>query len=176
MGLIIITGIALIIMLENCVRYEKLQLLKMRTRFSLFELRDRLRAAARSGEVHYGDAFNYLDTTLSLTIEKIDQITVLRGMVTYWYYKKDARFQLGCQWVERAFGAKNNAQLTTFLNAFHETLGNYLLDRHLFSTACDRVISHAIESVKSKIKDDLIETYGCGPETSTAQEYCAQAA
>jgi len=173
----IAAGLVMLALLDRSLRASSLECLKLRTRFRLFSLRDRLRSAAIAGEIPYSELFDYLDTTFTLTIDCLDRINVWEGTALIIYYRNDQELRAAHKWANIEFDRKENRKFSQFYKEYGTEIADFLRARHASIRTGFRVLK-AIDVAFSSIarfRSEIVDIFGRAPETSTLKRAHAHA-
>jgi hypothetical protein len=117
-------------LLDRATRYGRLEILKVQTRFNLFALRDELRSKLIKGEIPNNNWFEYMDTTLTKSIDRLNSFTVWQAAVLAVHNEKDASVRKARQNLEEALEKPENKEIAGIYNKYILCLAVFLYHRH----------------------------------------------
>jgi len=97
-------------LLNRAVRQDALELKKLDMRFKLFALRDELRRGIIEESVPHNQWTEYLDTTLTKTIDALQEINVWEALALVASYRNDSLILQPQKNLEAALKQKENAK------------------------------------------------------------------
>ncbi len=127
---IIISTIVMLGFLDRSLRRGHLDKLKLKTRFELFAFRDELRLALIRGEVAPGRWFDYLDTTLTKSIDNLDDINLWESIALLLSYSKDPAIEAAIAKQAEELRDPANHRLLDLQTKFTSCLARFLMKRH----------------------------------------------
>jgi hypothetical protein len=136
MLLVLICFFTMLAMLDWAVRLGRVELLILRTRHKLFELRDLLRDAAIWGDVNPNTlVFDYLDSSLTWRAASLKDVTVyhIAGVLLS---RSDDERQLTRRDLQTVFVELNkpeNSRLKKIYEAYQDHVDEFIHARHRFS-------------------------------------------
>ena len=145
--------------------------------FVLYALRDELREAVMRREVDPRNwVFQYLDSSIAKTIHYLGKVNLWRLLSIGMTYRRDPKFLLARQHLQRELKKPSNKFLTNVHNKYAHTLGNFLISRHpslkVFVWILLWNLIAAIRTMQYlKRKLDRPEFLTEVPETSTLEEH-----
>lgn len=176
---IILSSLILLALLDLIVRGGRVRLLKLDIKFQLFALRDELRNAAIAGEVPYNNLFDYMDTTLTRTIESLDDVNPWYAVGYLWHHKNDPTFRQAQGKLKEAFRRSENKNIADVYNKYIQELFQFLKRRHPLSLPVAAIVFAMLyPETKSTLHDsieqeeqNLAPVFSITPQTSTFWEY-----
>src|SRR5262249_44120274 len=108
---VILLTVVMLAFLDRATRLAKVDYLKAETRFNLFALRDELRNAAIEGQVQRNNWFDYMDTTLTAAIERLDAFTFLGWLALAFRHREDTSLLQAQENLDRALNSPSNEKM-----------------------------------------------------------------
>jgi len=128
--------------LDQALRRGRLDKLKLRTRFELFAFRDELRLALIKGEANPSRWFDYLDTTLTKSIDCLDDINLWESLALIAVYSKNTAIKAAIEKQHAALSDPANHRLVELQSQYTACLASFLTERH-FGTSKKRRTTQA---------------------------------
>jgi hypothetical protein len=103
-----------------------------RHQYQLYEIRDHLREAAIHGDVdprHW--VFQYLDSSIAKTIDRLPKISLWQGLALWWVYRNNTAVMTAHDQLEQDLAKPGNEVLRRVYALYDGTIMLYLMDRHL---------------------------------------------
>lgn len=172
---LLLIGIVMLALLDRTFRGGRLNVLKLETKYKLFALRDELREAAIKGEIPNNNWLDYMDTTLTRTIQRIDVVNLWAALVFSVRHRKDegALERLEHR-MKEAFRLEENRKIAEIHRKYRECLSNFLRARHpivsFTETVVEKVLIKGLEAASGREKE-ITQTFATAPETSTLVRY-----
>lgn len=164
--------IVLILLLFHIIWYSYKKNLVLKYRYKFFGLRDKLRNEIIEGNIKKNDwTFDYLDSTLSKIVCKLDSITLWNAIILYLKYRNDNGFQSLSNNLHKRI--VKNKSIEEIYVEFGVLLIKYVYDRHIILTLTLKFLSNiftTLASTKKKLKEAISELRET-PETSTSLNY-----
>lgn len=177
---IVLSSLILLAFLDRVVRGGRVKLIKIDLEFDLFALRDELRNAAFVSKISYDNWFDYMDTTITRTIERIDNVNPWLAVGYGWAHRNDPSLFHAQRALETALRLPENQRLAQIHNEYVRLIGRFLEARYPISLpiaaiSCALILKDSTESgIHSSAeggKQDLAPIFSIAPETSTLSEY-----
>ncbi len=168
-------------LLNRALRQESLGLKKLDARFKLFELRDELRRGIIDASVPYNRWAKYMDTTLTKTIDALQEVNIWEAIALVLSYRNDSSIRQAQMNLENALKKKENEKIKQIYDKYEICLFDFLLLRHSAlvgsikrtgaasiraSVAVDRCVAYVCRK-----RDQAVRLFGSVPETSTLLKY-----
>jgi hypothetical protein len=163
-------SIALIVILE-CARRRRRELLVLEYQYKFFALRDELREyAMEDPKVGQNWVFQYLDSTMARTIKVLPKISIWYVLGLWLTYRKDRRIERAQNHLVREYKKPKNQKHKELEEKCMATLANFMLSRHIglvILSALVIVLPAAVGAGIRQIKRRSLELVVESPETST---------
>jgi hypothetical protein len=171
---LLLIGIVMLALLDRTVRNGRLRVLKLETKYKLFALRDELRRAAMRGEIPDNNWLEYMDTTLTMTIERLDAVSLWAVLVMMFRHRKDEPLFLDLQTkMKAAFALEENKKTAEIHLRYRECLSRFLRARHPIASAVEHTVEGLLTQLEaaSRREKAIAQTFAAAPETSTLMRY-----
>jgi hypothetical protein len=155
---------------DRATRRGRIDLVLLDTRFKLFALRDKLRNAAIAGEVPENKWFEYLDTTITKSIDMLPGLTVWEVAGLFAAYRQDESVLRAQTALFQALGQDENKHLAHIYAELVVRIGEVLFLRHLGT----RYLMSGVVFVARRaqgLKKKFAQIVTVAPETSTLTQY-----
>jgi hypothetical protein len=155
---------------DRATRRGRIELVLLDARFKLFALRDKLREAAIAGEAPENKWFEYLDTTITKSIDMLPRLTVWEVLGLVVAYREDESVIHAQTTLFQALGLEENRKLAEIYGELVVRIGEVLFRRHLAT----RYMMYAVVFVVRRaqgFKKRAAEIVTVAPETSTLMQY-----
>lgn len=155
---------------DRATRRGRIELVLLDARFKLFALRDKLRNAAIAGEVPENKWFEYLDTTITKSIDNLSGLTVWEVGGLFAAYRHDESVLRAQSALFKALAQEENHDLGLIYGELVYRIGEVLFLRHL----CTRYMMYAVVFAASRtqgLKKKFAQIVTVAPETSTLTQY-----
>ena len=172
--LIAVLGLVIMLaLLDRSTRIAKLELLKFETKMRLFSLRDQLRMAAINQEVPCNSVFEYLDTTITASMNSLNEINLWGGLALLYTYGKDQSLLETERRLFERIMEKENAPFLRFYFEHLACLVLFIWERHsafenAYRTA--RAVGIVLKWLH-KLRVESIQIFYRAPKTSTVFRY-----
>jgi hypothetical protein len=167
---VIIGVIAMCMLLDKAARRGRLSKLKLKTRFQLFSLRDELRWSLIKGEVQPNRWFEYMDTTLTKSIDNLEDINLLESVALVALYHRNQEVHEAVAKLKEALAQPSNRQLALISEKYTECLTHFLIARH-FGTVRSGLFLLKVADKLNALNRGLVNIFASAPETSTLLMY-----
>jgi hypothetical protein len=173
---IILGSLVLLALLDRTVRGGRIRLAELDFRFGLFEIRDVLRDAAINEEISYSKWFDYMDTTLTRTLDAVQAVNPWMAAGYGLIHRNDRDVKVGLRELEEALARPENKKIARVYAMYTECLNRYLKARFPVSLPLAAMVSviidrdqrgHSVQEEERK----LAPVFSVSPETSTFSEY-----
>lgn len=171
---LILTVSIMLALLDRSLRTGRLDLLKLRLRFDLFALRDELRAAAITGEAPLNQWFEYLDTTLTKSIDNIESLNLWEAMALLIAHGRDASIQRAYDRLLAALRQPENRKLAEIHGKLVSVHGQFLASRHrgpMVTIVGLAKLAVSTDRLIDRCRDRIERILASAPETSTLLRY-----
>lgn len=155
---------------DRATRLSRVEIISLKTRQELFRLRDELRNAAIAREVIYNNWLEYMDTTLTTTIQRLDAVNAWGAIIVSWRHKNDHELAALVRHRNEAFRLPENAKICEIHWKYRQCLYRFLKGRHPKVTALLKIVGKAFKALPTK-KDEIVLAFSTAPETSTLMQY-----
>lgn len=176
--------ILLILALFYCDRLRRLNVdnKTLKCRYKLYALRDSLRYRVITGEIKSNYwVFEYLDSSITKTISKLDDVTAWHGVFLYLAHRKDPDFDRAKTYLDRELEKPENRSLRRVHRRYCGVLSKYLMRRHpvslrlFFSQWITYIfVTQFLRQQLERLKmawARAVEMFTEAPETSTLYEF-----
>ncbi len=166
--------IALVILFALCdkaSRYSRVELLLLNSRFKLFKIRDELRNSAMYGEVEPNKWFDYLDTSLTKTIDKLPKLTIWQALILFVHYKDDEQIENAEKELMKALSEDGNEKIAELYDKYLLAVAEFIFTRHRSMRFSFKIAARVTGSLMS-LKNEMAKIVSAAPETSTLLKYC----
>jgi hypothetical protein len=130
---VILSSFVTLVLIDRVVRIGNLRLAKDQARYELFALRDELRKAAITGRAPMNRWFDYMDSTLTRSIDKIYQVSLLDLMVFAALYRENRKIEEAVANRRRAFELPENTIVAGIYERYLYVLVRFMMNRNLIS-------------------------------------------
>lgn len=130
MLVVLLSTLIMLALLDRATRYGRLELLKLQTRFKLFALRDELRRKLISGEIPNSNWFAYMDTTLTKSIDRLNDFTIWEAAALAASVDGDPSVQKAHKNLQQALKRPENREIASIFNKYRNCLMGFLYNRH----------------------------------------------
>ncbi len=166
----LISMLIMLALLDRSLRIARLESLRLDVRFKLFALRDELRSAAVSGDVPKNRWFDYLDTSITKSIDVLPHLNVWEALALMYSYANDesvldAQLELG-----KALEQEENQGLKKIYGMYLRYMVDLLVDRHKTSGSVVMGLAQMMGRVLN-LTQKLAAILTSAPETSTLLKY-----
>jgi len=171
---LMLIGIVMLASLDRAVRNGRLRVLKLETKYKFFALRDELRNAAIAGEIPDNNWLEYMDTTLTITIERLDTVSLWAALVMMFRYKKEEAIIRKLQGrMKEAFTLEENKKTAQIYKEYRNCLSKFLRARHPVASAIETTVERLLTTLETANRREkaITETFAAAPETSTLVRY-----
>ena len=163
-------SILAIALLDNIVRISRLEFVNYSFRFELFEIRDKLRRALISKEIKKSRWFDYLDSTITKTIDELPHISLWEILLIAYIHRNDKTIKNAQSRLEMALDAEANAFLAEIYKDILNCIVRFILSRHIVLSKTILFIFNSIHKYRN-LQSGLAETVMIAPETSTLSQF-----
>jgi hypothetical protein len=176
---VILGCLVLLALLDRTVRGGRIRLAELDFRFGLFEIRDVLRDAAINEEISYSKWFDYMDTTLTRTLDSVDAVNPWMAAGYAFTHRNDPAVKDGLRELHEALRRPENKKIARVYAMYTECLGRFLEARFPASWPLAAIIFARItkernsDSVQEEERQ-LAPVFSVSPETSTFSEYIVE--
>jgi len=171
---LILTILLMSALLDRSLRTGRLDLLKLRLRFDLFALRDELRRAAILGEAPLNQWFEYLDTTITKTIDNIESLNFWEISTLMVAHGSDKSILKAYDRLVSELQRQENWKLAEIYSNFINLNVKFLVRRHrgpvVTFTALAKIVVRA-DNLIDRCSDLVRRVLASAPETSTLLRY-----
>lgn len=166
----LVSMLVMLALLDRALRIERLETLRLETRFSLFKVRDELRLATIEGKAPQNKWFEYLDTSITKAIDLLPHINAWEALALMFTYANDTSV-LGAEMeLHEALEQPENRELDKVYRNYIVCIARLLFKRHRSSARVLLYFARFVGKV-SKIKDRMATIVSIAPETSTLLEH-----
>lgn len=166
--------IALVILFALCdraSRHSRIELLLLNSRFKLFKIRDELRRNAIRGQLETNKWFDYLDTSLTKTIDQLPKLTIWQAFILFVHYKDDEQILNAERELMKALDEEGNEKLSELYSNYLLSVAEFIFTRHRSMRLSFKVLAKATGGLM-KLKNEMAKIISAAPETSTLLKYC----
>jgi hypothetical protein len=157
-------------LLDKVTRMDRLESLRLDTRFKLFALRDELRCAAINGDVPQNRWFEYLDTSITKMIDVLPHINFWEALALLYSHGGDKSILAAQAELSKALSQEENKGLGTIYVGYLACILKLLLGRHRTLVPFAYRVNKAIGRM-ADLKNRLAAIFTVAPETSTLLEH-----
>lgn len=180
MLVVIISCIVLLALLDKTVRGGRIRLAELDFRFGLFHIRDVLRDAAINEEISYSKWFDYMDTTLTRTLDAVEAVNPWMASGYAFTHRNDPAVQEGLKELQEAFRRPENKKIARVYAMYTECVSKFLKARFPVSWPVVAIIFAMATKDKEQNHNSVQEeerklapVFSVSPATSTFSEYIA---
>jgi hypothetical protein len=178
---LMLSSLIMLALLDRALRGSRVRLMKLDLEFELFALRDELRNAMLAGQIAQRNWFDYMDTTLTRTIDQIDNINPWLAVGYFWSHRDDPYLQRANE--ELKAGLRRNTKIDVVYKKYVSSLMHFLESRHpiswplaamTFMVMCREHRSGPRSSQHDSIEQEeqkLAPVFSMTPQTSTLWDY-----
>lgn len=173
---VILGCLVLLALLDRTVRGGRIRLAELDFRFGLFEIRDVLRDAAIDEEISYSKWFDYMDTTLTRTLDAVEAVNPWMAVGYAFTHRNDPAVKQGRRELEEALRRPENKKIARVYAMYTECISKFLKARFPASWPLAAIIfaitdrQQRSDSVQEEERK-LAPVFSFSPETSTFSEY-----
>jgi hypothetical protein len=173
---VILGCLVLLALLDRTVRGGRIRLAELDLRFGLFEIRDVLRDAAINEEISYSKWFDYMDTTLTRTLDSVEAVNPWMAVGYTLIHRNDPAVKDGLQELKEVLRRPENRKIARVYAMYTECISKYLKARFPVSWPLAAIIfaitdrEESSDSVQEEERK-LAPVFSVSPETSTFSEY-----
>ena len=178
---VVLGCLALLALLDRTVRAGRVRLAELDFRFGLFEIRDVSRDAAINEEIPYSNLFDYMDTTLTRTLDSVEVINPWMALGYSFIHRNDPGVKAGRREFKKTLQRHENRKIARVYALYTECMGKFLKARYPISLPLAAMIFALFdweqESDMDSVEEEerkLIPFFSFSPETSTFSEYIVQ--
>lgn len=176
---VIVGCLVLLALLDRTVRGGRIRLAEMDFRFGLFHIRDVLRDAAINEEISYSKWFDYMDTTLTRTLDSIDAVNPWMAVGYAFTHRNDLAVKDGLRDLQEALRQPENRKIARVYAMYTECLSSFLKARFPASWPLAAITFAIItkERNSDSVQEEerkLAPVFSVSPETSTFSEYIVE--
>jgi len=173
---IIIGSIVLLALLDRTIRGGRIRLAELDFKFGLFEIRDVLRDAAIDAEIPYSPWFDYMDTTLTRTIDSLKAVNPWMAVGYALTHRNNPAAQNGQRELQEVLRRAENKKLARVYAMYTECIGKFLKARFPVSWPLAAIIFSVLikeQNHKSVQEEEqkLAPVFSFSADTSTFSEY-----
>lgn len=175
---IILGSLVLLVLLDRTVRGGRVRLAELDLRFGLFEIRDVLRDAAINEEISYSKWFDYMDTTLTRTLDTVEAVNPWMAAGYAFTHRNDPNVQEGLKELQEALRRPENRKIARVHAMYTECVVKFLKRRFPVSWPLAAITfalltkNQRCDSVQQEERE-LAPVFSVSPATSTFSEYIA---
>ena len=173
---VILGSLVLLALLDRTVRGGRIRLAELDLRFGLFEIRDVLRDAAIDEEISYSKWFDYMDTTLTRTLDRVEAVNPWMAAGFALTHRNDPAVKDGLHELKEALQRPENKKIARVYAMYTEFLMKFLKVR--FPISWPLVAITFAMFIKDRNSDSVQEeerklapVFSVSPATSTFSEY-----
>jgi hypothetical protein len=170
---VLISVLIMAALLDRSLRRGRVELLLLEMRFKLFALRDELRLGVIDGTMPNNNWFEYLDTSITKTIDLLPTITVWEAVGLVWRYKNTEEIQAAQRDVMLALSEEVNKPLATIYAKFLVCIIEILVRRHVGIRYGMTGLAKVVVGARG-LKEKAASIITVAPETSTYYQYVSQ--
>jgi hypothetical protein len=168
-------------LLDRTWRGGRVRLLELNFEFQLYALRDELRESAVAGDIEYNNWFDYMDTTITRTIERVDNVNPWIAVGYLWLNKNNQEaLMLASKELRTVLSSPENKKLGEIYAEFNKLVKEFLKSRFRLSWPLAAIVAGAMcrgenkKAIHDSISEEekrLAPVFSITPQTSTYWEY-----
>ena len=170
---VLISVLIMAALLDRSLRRGRVEVLLLEMRFRLFALRDELRLGVIEGTMPNNNWFEYLDTSITKTIDLLPTITIWEAVCLVWRYKDREEIQSAQHALIQAFAEETNKPLAAIYTKFVVCIIEILVRRHVGIRYGMTGVAKVVVSARG-LKEKAARIITVAPETSTYYQYASQ--
>lgn len=175
---LILTTFIMLALLDRTMRGGRVRLLRLDLEFKLFALRDELRNHLIREEIPYSNWFDYMDTTLTRTIGRMDKVNPWLAVGLLCIHRNDTELFCAYEKLRDALRHPENRKIERVYDSYTNAVGEFLKRRYPISWPAAAIAFALIRRQKQpehqsieQEERELTPIFSIAPETSTLREY-----
>jgi hypothetical protein len=161
----LLMSVVLVAYLLDCLHALRISDKAIRHRYRLYELRDALREAAITGRINPRSwVFQYLDSSISKTIDQLPRISLWQSLGVWLTYRRDPRVEEAAESLNEELQREENNFYRQMYVLYGAMIITYLMDRHI-------VLRLALRNGVQRSLQAAARVQRVAPATSTLMEY-----